>query len=361
MLGRNNKRSGIATLISILAVSLSQVSYGQQVFTAPLPETQSQPAQPSNARGIPVEGWAIVRYSVLKNGTTSNVRVVSIAPPAADPTSTIEAVQQWVFTPAMNDGETVDSYNNESVVIFAPLDSESGAENEFAESYAEIRNLIENPPVGETEGDARNEMIVQALQEALAANQLMLAEQAIQMEEIGLALGQATIVRLGLLDFQGAHEFVSLATDPRVGVLTGEDLLILLQIRLQIESQLGRTQDAIETFDRITAGLGADEPNPFASVGGDLQTNWNTAEYLQVLGAVDDQPWRINAGRRMFTFGDVEGSIRSIDAECDMRTISIDFQADVDWALPESWGDCVLFVNASPGTTFSYFELLPAE
>jgi hypothetical protein len=63
----------------------------------------------------------------------------------------------------------------------------------------------------------------------------------------------------------------------------------------------------------------------------------------------------------IFTIGEIDGRIESIDAECDSARIRLDYQENVDWRLPESLGSCTYFVNAEPGTSFAFFEMLPSE
>ena len=70
---------------SILAAPL--VSQAQSGAIAPQPKSQPQPPRPENASGMPVGGWAVVRYFVREDGTTDNVRVMATVPPVIDSTS----------------------------------------------------------------------------------------------------------------------------------------------------------------------------------------------------------------------------------------------------------------------------------
>ena len=99
-------------------VAMSNAAMAQQGLVAPQPANQAQPPLPTNTAGRPTEGWAVVRYSVLADGTTSNVRVVDIVPPRATTQGTMTAVAGWTFTPGTEDGEAIDWHNNESVIAF---------------------------------------------------------------------------------------------------------------------------------------------------------------------------------------------------------------------------------------------------
>ena len=105
--------------LSVLAV-ISFVGVAQHAAAqdgAPRPTAQPAPPQPKNEAGQTIEGWAVVRYSVLANGKTDNVRVVDTVPPGIDTKATVDAVERWTFSPATADGKAVDWHNTESVVV----------------------------------------------------------------------------------------------------------------------------------------------------------------------------------------------------------------------------------------------------
>jgi hypothetical protein len=43
--------------------------------------------------------------------------------------------------------------------------------------------------------------------------------------------------------------------------------------------------------------------------------------------------------------------------ECDATETRLEYQAEVDWTIPQAWGACTVEVNAKSGTTFALFEL----
>ena len=129
----------------------------------------------------------------------------------------------------------------------------------------------------------------------------------------------------------------------------------------QAEVELGRRQEALNTYRRIDYALDSDSRNPYAEIADLLAREWATVEALPVSGRVDDQPWRYTAERRSFTLADVVGRIDSIDVDCDLRRTTLAYQANAEWSLPASWGACELFVDGDPGTTFVYYEFLDPQ
>ncbi|MGD8341765.1 MAG: hypothetical protein PVH89_13360 [Gammaproteobacteria bacterium] len=116
----------------------------------------------------------------------------------------------------------------------------------------------------------------------------------------------------------------------------------------------------VRIVDIAPAWAGPDDPNPFSAVADSLRSSWQEAEILRVYGRIDESPWQIDAGRRIFTIDNVDGQVTSIEAECDSRHLTLDFQPEVDWQIPESLGRCSLLVNGESGTSFSFSAMLPA-
>jgi hypothetical protein len=318
----------------------------QGTVTEPVPITRFQPATPTTDDGEPLDGWAVVRYRVLEDGTTSDVRVNDILPPGVDPEATVRAVSQWTFEPATEDGEPVAWYNNESVIVFGSADGDPLPLPAFNELYDAIRAALES---GE-------------YTDALAASRVLL-DGARTHTELGLALAQQATLRFALMDPESALRLIRLATDIRVRSLPESELLGALQLRFQLEAQLGRNAEALDTYQRIAYALGPDLLNPLESVANRMATELESSDALAVQGRVDnDEPWRIGvASRRTFTFADVDGSITGIDAECNRGVVRIEYQPDTEWSLPPSLGDCELFVATEPGTSFRFIEFRDAQ
>jgi outer membrane biosynthesis protein TonB len=81
-----------------------------------------------------MEGWVTVRYSVLADGSTANVRAIDVVPPQLSASEALAAVEQWRFEPASLGGAAIDWYNNESSVLFGEQDVAAQAGPEFARS-----------------------------------------------------------------------------------------------------------------------------------------------------------------------------------------------------------------------------------
>jgi len=52
----------------------------------------------------------------------------------------------------------------------------------------------------------------------------------------------------------------------------------------------------------------------------------------------------------------LNGRIRDLRVACDKAKRTLDYKADAEWTIPDSWGACTLQVDAKRGTTFSLYE-----
>lgn len=73
---------------------------------------------------------------------------------------------------------------------------------------------------------------------------------------------------------------------------------------------------------------------------------------------IGKEPWAHALATRTFTLANVVGNIRGLSFDCPRgRRAHLDYEAGVDWTVPEGWSDCALVVQAKRGTSFMLFEL----
>ena len=49
-------------------------------------------------------------------------------------------------------------------------------------------------------------------------------------------------------------------------------------------------------------------------------------------------------------------SVERIDVQCDRRIAELEFAADAEWSLPESWGACAVAVHGNENSEFEFYE-----
>lgn len=326
--------------LSVIASIGLVAAAGAQEVSPPVPLEQAQPEMPTNQFGGPIEGWVKVRYVVLADGTTSEVRIIEAMPPSLPTRRLASVVEGWKFTPAEAAGQPIDWHNNESVIVFDADDVPLEPSPFFAQSYVEIIELI-----GE-----------QQFEQALRQNEQLLHTRAQRLNEIGLAQAQAAIVNVALENLQDAYEAILRATDPRVPTLQDAELADALRYRFLLALELGHYADSLETRERLEALGALLEEDPVIAQADAISEALKSDAAILVKGRVQREPWSYTPTRRTFTFAEIEGSVRNIELECDRRKAVLDFSPEAEWSIPESWGACTLFVNARRNTTFSLVE-----
>lgn len=330
----------VRTTSPVVLLAVSLVTTAAFAQTGPVPVQQPIPDSPKTPFGTSMEGWVKVRYSVLANGTTANVRVVDVMPPRLDTKPTVSAVQNWTFQPAGEQGEW---HNEESTIVFDDATLPLEPSPMFTQAYVAARQTL-----SENDFDKARDVANQRL--------LMFAS---RLNEIGLAETQVALANIGLADYHAAYTAIRRATDPTAVTLNDEELRRALEARFEIEIQLGRAADALATFERhrallATAGAGAEDA--LAARAQVLEKALQGDAAIGVKGRIEREAWTHVPSRRTFTISGIEGEVREIQVECDRRKTVLPYQADVDWTLPPGWGDCSLFVDGKRDTTFTLYE-----
>jgi hypothetical protein len=87
---------------------------------------------------------------------------------------------------------------------------------------------------------------------------------------------------------------------------------------------------------------------------GDKGLPFQAQHLFQVrIGLVD---WVHPLTSRSFTLGSVTGRIRDLRVNCGKTQHKLKYEADVDWTVPEAWGQCTLNVRATRETMFALYE-----
>ena len=325
---------GSAVLFSVAAAALAEV-------VPPRPLEQEQPDPPTSRFGFPMEGWAVVRYSVQVDGHTANVRVIDRMPPGLVERETISAVEDWTFEPAKNDGTPIEWHNNESVIIFDVPTTPPEPSPFFALAYGEIENLIKS----------------QELDKALTRNETTLETGTSRLSEFGIALVQNAIINMSLGDLHAAYSAIRRATDPRISVLGTDELKVALQYRNALELELGDAAGAVATFARRSEIEAVPEGDATAAKIAAIEEALGGSEApIAIKGKIVDHRWLHTPTRRTFAIANVAGELEAIQVECNRRRTEVPFAPDSEWSLPASWGACSLTVEGRNDTAFLFYE-----
>ena len=75
----------------------------------PVPQVRIEPEYPPQAKDRGIEGWAIVSFTVTREGRVKDVVVLDSQPKGMWDRSTLRAVANWRYQPALKDGKPVET------------------------------------------------------------------------------------------------------------------------------------------------------------------------------------------------------------------------------------------------------------
>lgn len=160
-------------------------------------------------------------------------------------------------------------------------------------------------------------------------------------EGVGLAPGGQT----GLAQAQHAKQ---LEMEQRVR----SELARLAQEDPTLRADVERLGEAYRALD-VVAGSRPGE-TLYAELGADKELPFDAQHLFEV--RVGNVAWSHALTSHTFTLANVQGRIRELHVDCGKTTKTLDYKADAEWTIPDSWGTCTLQVDAKRGTTFAFYE-----
>lgn len=306
------------------------------------PVSLAEPPRPATRFGPGPEGWIKIRFTINADGTTSNVEVLDAMPLEYSVAGAVSTVERWTFEPAIMQDTAVDWHNNIVTVSFDLPEIPNISGPGYTTPYSEVQGLISEDRLDRA---------------ARVAND-NLRKATYSLHDIGLGNVQLATVEMRREDMHLAHKAIVRATLPEVSQLTEEEMNVALQYRFTIELALNRYMDALDTWERRAALVDIPNDDLMRRQAQQLQDALDQGFTLDAKGKIPDGEagWFFIPSRRTFTIADVDGSVEAIRAICNRRIVSLEFQPDVEWSLPDSWGECSLSVMGDRNTTFTFYE-----
>lgn len=320
------------------------------------PTKRQAPDYPSRALSKSREGWAIASFVVSEDGTVIEPMIESSSHPDFD-APTLRAIRQWRYKPAMRDGKPVEQSMVQTVVRYN-LGRVTGARPEFIAQYRRTSELLK----------AKDLVAAAAAIEALDEGELNLYEdawlawlRAVYLEDSGNTdsrkLMEMLQRALGGTDTSG---YSSLAPD--MFVLASQRLTTLRML----DGDLSGALTTLEGLDRSEVGqrspLYEKAVASLAPLRAEIARVLAQPSPLQNVGRIESNGyWVHRLLRRSFAFGDVPGgALELVDLRCTGATRRFSPMPDAILAIPETWGDCRLYMKGDEGTTFAFEEYAPS-
>jgi TonB family protein len=302
------------------------------------------PMYPERLRNTGREGWVRLSFVVSPDGTVADPIIEDSSGGREFERAARSAVQKWTYEPATWNGVPVEQcHMNVNISFFIP--DSRGASRRFRARFDSITQLLD-----ENEVDAAREL----LETTAGSKRLNLYElarvwllRARVAEARGNTAGELRNLRRAAYDEQWLEPELYSA------VLRS---IFWLQIDTKKYSAALATHEKLAARpEEVTPEISEAVSQIVSFVNGDKLLG--TEGFIADADETDETPhWAHSLLRREFGFAEINGSVGRLEIRCDWNRAIDVVEKNRTWAIPESWGNCRLFVFGEPGASFKLIE-----
>jgi TonB family protein len=320
------------------------------------PLNRSAPTYPASSLSSRREGWVLVSFIISEEGEVIEPMIEDSSNPDFD-APTLRAIRKWRYKPATVDGTPVEQSMVQTMIRYKLADAK-GASSSFVKKYRAAYALIAAKNVAEAAP------LVQELEKG---------------EQNYYETAWFWWLKYAYLDTMGTAQPEALmqALDKALGSSETEDdaylqpdVFVAASQRLYaMRARSGDLSGALAVYERLKASNTAKRSKLYKDVVASLEPSHSEIlslvagpRVLRQTARVDEHNyWVHRMLRRSFALADVRnGKLDVVDVRCsraNRRFVSLPENAVLK--IPDTWGDCGVYVKGDEGTTFA-FEEYPA-
>jgi len=319
----------------------------QETGTFAVPILHDPPKYPISALRRHIEGWVVVRFSVLEDGTTADIEVVDTNVEDLFEEAAIRAASAWTYRPATRDGKPTTQYNKTARLLFIVKGQDNIVSKQFQNTYKKALLRIKDGDMA-TAKDLIGKL--DATEKRLLAEVCYLdVLKARYFEKEG--------------DKKKANRHVERALVIADDVVSKNIYVYLLKRSVVNNGLLNNYQKSLKryaTLLEVDRHLAADDPiHDFAKR---VKQELNGQNYITSSGELADcnhcksPVWRRRLNRNHFSIDQVVGTVNEIKIVCQSGTVLVAYDQDTVWSINKNWGECFLRVYGEAGTTLRLLE-----
>jgi len=312
-----------------------------------MPIARPNPRYPLAALNKGAEGWVQLSYVISPAGSVSEVVVEDVVGPAAIENAAVEAVKKWTYTPATWEGKPVEQCSNQIILRFMiERDSEPGARPSQVNAYRAITRLLEEDKLDEA------------------------WEKLGKVFERDLNLYEIDIFNTQRVEVAHRKGWMATEIDLLSKAATGDEILgrkansQVLQNLFLRRIQAKKYAQAIRTYEDLKEYSSSIDKWPaYEKAYAELVAIRDGDQQIVIDGSITSlKPgewdfWTHRLLKRSVEFSDVQGETGNIEFRCDRKHVTDRLSAGKNWTLPESWGECAVYVFGKDGASFKLYEL----
>ena len=294
------------------------------------------------------EGFVQLEFTIGADGRVGDIRTVRLLGPEAFANSAKRAVQDWLYKPAMLDGEAV-AISHPLLVYFSVIfGGQLGARPAIASAYKKASVLLADKKLEDA-----NAILMEALKEPK-----------LNLYERGMITNLTSLIAYERKDYVAARDMLDL-TRFYQGKAPPDVLRSMLRTDIAASLSAGDLAEAVITLRALTRAKGFDPADPLIKLVADTRTRIDPlpsfAASARIPDAADSDGFTFTPYRRNFTFTNIVGKLDRYTLSCRERQVESPIAEKVDWHVPKNWSGCHLFIRGTPGTTFDIVQMLDAK
>jgi TonB family protein len=281
-------------------------------------------------RSRPYEGWVILSMMVDTQGKPYEIAVVRSMGNRTFDELTVKSWQQARFVPATSDGKPVDSVFEMRYTLDAGI---RGARPEFQRGYKALEGALVSG------NRAAADAALQALDVATLSED---AYYGLAQYMYASAWGDQSRLESGLLRAVPGTKYLPAAQRKPV---------LLAVFRLQ--TQRRDYHEALEMWKRLQSeDLDRDTRAKLQPIVDRIERIRTEPGSYTMSGSIEDIGiWSVHLFKRRFRVEAPAGAISLVKLRCKGGFVSFPFDPELEYKVPERYGDCRLSLEGTPGTT----------
>ncbi len=314
-------------------------------YSKAVPIKRKNPSYPRAALNQNSEGWVIVSVVIDEEGNTKAPVVVDSAGHPAFEKAALKAMKWFKYEPATLDGKPIESCDNRYMFTF-DIGGTPGASRSFISKYKRATKLVE-----------QNEH-----EQALAIIKKLPSEKSFSHYEDSWLNWLTSRYYASLGNSQGEYDALKDGFDSMMSAHVGNSTYIMALTRLsQLSVDMQDYSASVKYFDRLIKKIEddelTDEFNEINVWAKKSREQINTARYWYSNHSVGERGYFTSSILRpdFSLVGDIS-KFDDVELRCEAKHMQMDLTEEVTVSIPDSWGQCELFVNGDVGAKLTVVQ-----
>jgi TonB family protein len=317
--------------------------------TYAIPIKRYPPKYPAKALRAGIEGWVVVNFSVLEDGSTDDIVVLDSSIEEYFDQEAIKTVKRWKYKPATWDGIPVLQGNKNASIVFTMSDAQLVLTGKFKSSYEEAQQAIANDNL---------EKAKKVIDELDASKKRKISE------VCHLDILKADYLRK-LGDHVNTLRYLNRALVIADVAVEKHMYVRLLKLAFEENVNANNYLSALEHFDTLLKVDSTLSPQDSIRARAlEIRETIKSSEDIVTQGEIrqcddclpDTVFWQHDLNRDRFSIDKVEGEVWEAEIICGFQSVSLAYSPGAIWSTEDDWGRCHIRIFGEIGTTLQLTE-----